>query len=863
MKKNNSPQRHSDTERTINLCAISVSLCLCGENKIKPQRLKSYVVLMVIIALLPVLHFAQRRTERQQNIASSKLTSTTPESVGMDGKRLGMIDEAVNESIKRKETPGAVVLVGRRGKIVFRKAFGNRAVEPQMEPMTIDTIFDMASLTKVVATATSMMILIEQGKVRLSDPVWKYIPEFNQAGKASITVEQLLTHRAGFVPDNSIHDYEHGAEEAMRRIYELKPDYEPGTKFVYSDVGYIVAAEIIRRVSGKTLARFAREHIFNLLGMRQTAFGFGDTDYAIKKEGNIENVIRQYAPTEKRIDRAGNQQEYMRGEVHDPRSYLLGGVAGHAGLFSTADDLAIFCQMILNGGTYNGARILSPYGVERMTMPRGTPLGEMRGLGWDAGSSFSANRGDLFPLGTFGHTGFTGTSMWIDPASQTFVVFLSNRVHPNGKGDVGRVRTSVASIVASSIIAPPFAPLFENIASPGYYAELRTQPTRTTIIESIHPVLTGIDVLERDNFKQLAGRNIGLITNHTGRNRSGKATVDVLAAAKNLKLVALFAPEHGLRGLEDTFIGSTKDEKTGLPVYSLYDSKTRRPTDEMLAGIDTLVFDIQDIGCRFYTYITTCGYVMEEAAKRKLKFVVLDRPNPINGNDIEGPVADGDLTRDSFTAYHTIPVRYGMTIGELATMFNKEREINADLTVIKMSGWRRADYFDATTLTWINPSPNMRSLTQGVIYPGVGLLETTNLSVGRGTDTPFEIIGAPWLDGQKLAEQLNQAGLAGVRFVPIRFTPKSSKFANEECGGVNIMITDRAVFRPVATGLEIAYLLYRLYPTVWKVDDYLRLLVHRGTLAALKDGKLPHEIMPLWRDDLNEFKAVRLKYLLY
>ncbi len=868
MKKNNSPQRPRNTETAQRLFILSGSRCLCGENKNKSYVLKSFVAksfvaLLVTLALIPIPLAAQRKTHRPPNNSSQKLAFAAPESVGLDGKRLALIDEAVNDSIKRKETPGAVVLVGRKGKIVYRKAFGNRAVEPQTEAMTVDTIFDMASLTKVVATATSMMILVEQGKVRLADPVWKYIPEFNQAGKANVTVEQLLIHRAGFVPDNSIHDYEHGAEEAMRRIYELQPDYEPGTKFVYSDVGYIVAAEIIRRVTGKNVAQFARENIFKLLGLKQTAFGLADTDHAIKKESDIESVIRQYAPTEKRADRAGNQNDFMRGEVHDPRSYLLGGVAGHAGLFSTADDLAVFCQMILNGGTYNGARILSPYGVERMTMPRGTPLNEMRGLGWDTGSSFSANRGDLFPLGTFGHTGFTGTSIWIDPTSETFVIFLSNRVHPNGKGDVGRVRTSVASIVASSIIAPPFAPLFDNIASPDYYAEPPRTATRTLIIETIHPVLTGIDVLERDNFKQLEGRNIGLVTNHTGRDRAGRATIDVLAAAKNLKLVALFAPEHGLRGLEDNFIGSSRDEKTGLPVYSLYDSKTRRPTDTMLAGIDTLVFDIQDIGCRFYTYITTCGYVMEEAARRKIKFVVLDRPNPINGNDVEGPVADGDLTKDSFTAYHTLPVRYGMTIGELATMFNKEREINADLTVIKMSGWRRADYFDATTLTWINPSPNMRSLTQGLLYPGIGLLETTNVSVGRGTDTPFEIIGAPWIDGQKLAEQLNQAGLAGTRFVPVRFTPKSSKYANEECGGVNIIITDRAAFRPLATGIEIAYLLYRLYPTLWKVDDYLRLLVHRQTLAALKDGKLPHEIMPLWRDDLNEFKAIRQKYLLY
>ncbi len=839
-----------------------------------------FVAYLAMASVLPVTLSAQRKT--QPSASPATLATATPEAVGMSGARLAQLDEVVNAAIQRKETPGAVVLVGRKGKVVYRKAFGNRALEPEREAMTLETIFDLASLTKVVATATSIMILVEQGKVRLADPVWRYIPEFNQAGKASVTVEQLLTHRAGFVPDNSIHDYQEGAERAMQRIYELPPDYEPGTRFVYSDVGYIVAAEIVRRVTGMPLNDFARRNIFEPLGMKdasyrilleqgQSAASFHSVGHrsVSAKIGTMKTLekaatVNRIAPTEKRTGRKGDNQAFMRGEVHDPRAYLLGGVSGHAGLFSTADDLAIYCQMILNGGTYNGVRILSPYSVERMTMPRGVPRNEMRGIGWDVGSAFSANRGDLFPLGTFGHTGFTGTSIWIDPASQTFVVFLSNRVHPNGKGDVARLRSFVASIVASSIIEPPFAPLFEAIADASYHVEpSRSQPTRANITETIHPVLTGIDVLVRDNFKQLEGRNIGIITNHTGRDRTGRATVDILAAAKNLKVVALFSPEHGLRGIEDDFIGNTKDEKTGLPVYSLYDSKTRSPTDEMLKGIDTLVFDIQDIGCRFYTYISTCGLAMEEAAKRGIKFVVLDRPNPINGVDVEGAIADADLSQGSFIAYYPLPVRHGMTVGELATMFNAEKKFNADLTVIKMSGWRRFTYFDSTTLTWINPSPNMRSLTEALLYPGVGLLETTNLSVGRGTDTPFEMIGAPYVDGMRLAEQLNQVGLAGVRFVPVRFTPKASKFVNEECGGINIIITDRAQFKPVATGIEMAYQLYKLYPTTWKVDDYLRLLVHRSTLAMLKDGRMPNEMMQSWRKDFDKFKATREKYLLY
>ena len=357
-----------------------------------------------------------------------------------------------------------------------------------------------------------------------------------------------------------------------------------------------------------------------------------------------------------------------------------------------------------------------------------------------------------------------------------------------------------------------------------------------------------------------------MITNHTGRDRLGRSTIDLLAGAKNLKVVALFSPEHGLRGIEDAIVGDSRDEKTGLPSYSLYERNRRRPTVEMLSGIDTLVFDVQDVGARFYTYIATCAYAMEEAARNKIKFVVLDRPDPINGYDIEGPVAESELTSKaefSFIAYHAIPVRYGMTIGELARLFNEERKIGADLTVIKIEGWRRADYYDGTALTWINPSPNMRSLTEAVLYPGIGLLETTNVSVGRGTDTPFEVIGAPWMGGQKLAEALNRAALPGARFVPVRFTPRASKFSGEECGGVNILIVDRGSFRPVATGIEIAYQLNRLHPDAWKVDDFIRLLANRPALAALKEGKSASEIAQTWQAALAAFSEVRRKYLFY
>ncbi|HJZ66515.1 MAG TPA: exo-beta-N-acetylmuramidase NamZ domain-containing protein [Blastocatellia bacterium] len=848
-----------------------------------PTGLKVATTLLVVASITFGSISAQRTL-----IASHKLVEAKPEAVGMSSERLAKIDEAVLESISRKETPGAVVLVARKGRVVYRKAFGDRAIEPRRETMTIDTIFDLASLTKIVATATSMMILVERGKVSLADPVALYIPEFGKFGKERITVEQLMTHRAGLPPDNEIADYVGKTIDPMQQIYDLRPSYEPGTRFVYSDVGFIVAAEIVRRVSGDRIDEFSRKNIFDCLGMMDTNFSSKFAGLEIVRKGLrgtiswvttdpyrerqlsekemkpyrtsadlIEARLKRIAPTENREGR------WMRGEVHDPRAYEMGGVAGHAGLFSTADDLAIFCQMILNKGEYNGVRILAPYSVERMVSAQSLPTSQMRGIGWDINTSYSSNRGDLFPVGTFGHTGFTGTSLWLDPASETFVILLTNRVHPNGKGDVTRLRSFVASIVAGAISESPHAPVFEHLKSPPTYVDApRAVVTRSVPSGPLHPVLTGIDVLERDGFKQLEGRRVGLITNHTGRDGKGRSTIDVLAAAKNLKLVALFSPEHGLRGIEDTHVGDTRDDKTGLPVYSLYEKDRRRPTAEMLKGIDTLMFDIQDVGARFYTYTTTCGYALEEAAKNKIKFVVLDRPDPINGYEIEGPVTDSEFT-NQFISYHSVPVRYGMTIGELAMLFNSERKINADLTVIKMEGWRRADYYDGTALTWVNPSPNMRNLTEALLYPGIGLLETTNLSVGRGTDTPFEVIGAPWVDGSKLAEALNRAGHAGVRFVPVRFTPKSSKFANEECGGVNIVVTDRGSFHPVATGIEIAYQLNRLHPGVWKLDDYLRLLVNRAALAALKQGKTPSEIATTWQTGLAEFASIRKKYLIY
>jgi uncharacterized protein YbbC (DUF1343 family)/CubicO group peptidase (beta-lactamase class C family) len=784
------------------------------------RRVRSLALLLLV---LPCPLFADEPPTR--------LPQVPPAEAGMDAERLNRIDDAVKAALERGQLPGAVVLVLRHDKVVFRKAYGLRSKEPAEVPMTADTVFDLASLTKPIATATSAMVLLEQGKLRLSDRVAQYLPDFAPNGKEKITIEQLLLHTSGLIADNPLRDYQDGRDQALQRIDRLAPTAEPGSRFIYSDVGFIVLGRVVERVSGTALDAFAQKHVFAPLGMRDTGFRPPPA------------LAERAAPTEKR------DGAWMRGQVHDPRAHLLGGVAGHAGLFSTADDLAIYARMLLNRGESGGVRVLSPATVRLMTTARPVP-GGLRALGWDVRTSYSANRGELFGEGSFGHTGFTGTSIWIDSASRTAVIFLSNRVHPAGKGNVTALRGRVATLAAAAVVQPPFpGPPTPNPSSP-----------QTGARGERSPVLTGIDVLKRDGFRQLKGRRVGLVTNHTGVDRDGVSTIDLLHQADGVKLVALFSPEHGIRGQVDKPVPDGKDEKTGLPVYSLYGDR-KRPTAQQLDGIDTLVFDIQDIGCRFYTYGSTLGYVLEAAAQHKKKVVVLDRPNPIGGLAVEGPVLSKGL--ESFTGYHALPVRHGLTVGELAGLFNRERKINAELEVIRVEGWKRGDLYDRTGLLWINPSPNMRSLSAALLYPGIGLLETTNLSVGRGTDRPFEMIGAPWLDGRKLAAALAAMNLPGVRFVPTRFTPAASVHAGKECGGVQIFIDDWQRFAPLETGLAVACQLKRLYPAEWQTKRYNVLLAHPPTFEALERGETPEQIRRLWQPGLEEFLRLRKAYLLY
>jgi uncharacterized protein YbbC (DUF1343 family)/CubicO group peptidase (beta-lactamase class C family) len=813
--------------------------------------------------------------------SAAGLPAAAPSAAGMSAAHLANLDSAINDSIAKKECPGAVVLVGRHGRVVFRKAYGNRAVVPSVEPMTADTIFDMASLTKVVATATSVMTLVEDGKVRLQDRVVKFIPEFASGGGArdQVTVEELLTHRAGLAPDDGMALYTGTKKEIFERKYRVPLANAPGAKFVYSDVGFEVLGELVERVSGQTLDAYAEKRVFAPLGMNETGFrplsAAPSPSSPSKNSSSSLSRISRIAPTEK------INGVVRRGAVHDPRAYALGGVAGHAGLFSTADDLAKFCAAMLKGG----GGVLSPAGVASMWRARFYGDAVLRGLGWDVGSSFSSNRGDLFPLGSVGHTGWTGTSLWLDPATDTFVILLTNRNHPDESGNVVALRGRVATIVASAITDRKPDELRKASEGTAFLAAIgaATAASRSTGAPSarssnakevaaaaarvVGQVRPGIDTLEEKSFDLLKGMKVALLTNHTGLTRDGRSTIDVLvspkARAAGVILSKLFSPEHGIRGALDEKVSDSIDEKTGLPVRSLYGDtpESRRPSTSDLAGLDAVVVDLQDAGCRFYTYLTTVGYLLEEASKAKVRVVVLDRPNPIRADVWEGPPADLDAL--TFVAYHAIPIRTGMTIGELATLFNAERKIGADLTVVRMSGYSRDLWYDETGLPWVNPSPNLRSGTEAALYPGIGLLETTNLSVGRGTDTPFEQFGAPWMDGLRVAATLNARGIPGVRFTPVTFTPASSVFRGEKCSGVRITLVDRNALNAVALGFHAATALREIHSKDWKPETLNRLLVNAAALARFHRGETAGEITSAWAAGAMEFEAIRARYLLY
>jgi uncharacterized protein YbbC (DUF1343 family)/CubicO group peptidase (beta-lactamase class C family) len=806
------------------------------------------------------------------------------------------IDAAARDAVVSGEIPGLVILVGQGDHILYHRFLGWRQLAPTPEPMTGDTVFDIASLTKPLGTTLAVLSLVERGKIRLDAPLGAYLPEFRSRlldrTFKDVTIRRMLTHSAGFAAAPRDRAVAVGFPRAARELANLKLDYPPGTGTQYSDTGFILLGEVVRRASGLPLDQYLSRWLFGPLGLSDTTF-----------HPNA-SLRARAAPTE------FHGGHWLRGEVHDPHARLLGGVAGHAGMFSTARDLARLCRLLVNEGVLDGRRWLRPETVRAMWTPWPHPQSP-RALGWDVTSGFASAMAPFFPAGSVGHTGFTGTAVWLDPQTRVYMIILTNRVHPNGGGAarVRELRTRVAAAVGGALFRPVFVipPAMPpelpetlpelsvpgSVGSPDGPAPVRSpehagpaslpappppgtappparsgaEPAPTPEPSAVAPagapngrVQSGLDVLVSQGFAPLRGHTVGLVTNHSGIDAAGRRAIDLLAAAPAIRLGAIFSPEHGLSGDANANVPHGRDPATGRTVWSLY-GPTRRPSPEMLRGLTALVFDIQDVGVRYYTYLTTLIYTMEEAARHRIPVFVLDRPNPITGRVVEGPVADRDLL--SFTAPHTIPVRTGLTIGEFGRFAAAERGIDVALTVVPLVGWERSRWFDETGLPWTNPSPNIRSVTQALLYSGVGLLEATNLSVGRGTSMPFEVVGAPWIDAQGLAQALNARRLAGVRFYPIEFTPAADVYAGMPCAGVRLVVTDREAIRPVTAAFALASELRSRHRSHFRSEAIQNLLVNRATMwALLRDD--PVERLLAWGEAMRaSFLQRRASYLIY
>lgn len=774
--------------------------------------------------------------------AATVAAAAAAQSAGSTYAGTADIDRAVAESLKRGEMPGAVIEIGKPGQVLFRKAYGSRALKPAVEAMSEDTIFDAASLTKVIATTSAMMKLFEQGQVRLLDPVSRYLPEFAQGNPAKndITIRHLLTHFSGLRPDVDLKPVWSGYETGIRLALTDKPVQAPGVKFVYSDINFILLGEIVRRLSGKPLDAYVEEFVFGPLGMKETRFR-PPADW----KGRI-------APTEQEPGMASP----LRGTVHDPTTRFMGGVAGHAGVFTTAADLGIFAQMMLKDGVArDGRRLFQAATIRKFTEPQ-TPQDQptLRALGWDMDSRYSANRGELFPLGSYGHTGFTGTSLWIDPSSKTYVVVLANSVHPMRRPPINSLRSRVATIAAAQAGIPRAGVVFTT------YNETTAGIRRPALRNGV--TLSGLDVLAAEGFARLKGKRVGLVTNHTGLDRDGKRNVDLMVTA-GVNVVALLSPEHGISGTEDhENVTDSRDKASGVPVMSMYKGENRKPSRELLAKVDVMVFDIQDVGARFYTYTCTLLNVLEESGKAGVPVMILDRPNPITGTRVEGAVLETAL--ESFVGCYRLPLRHGMTIGEIGRMAVGEKRWAVKVEVVSMKGWERGDWFDSTGQPWINPSPNIRSLNAAVLFPAVAQIEySRSYTVGRGTDAPFEQVGAPWIKGRELAAYLNGRAIPGVRVYPVRLKPTESNLAGQLVEGVRFQVTDREQFSASLFGNELIGGLLKLFPGKLDLETNRKLLANRRLMELLSAGRDPREIDRELEPELADFLAIRQKYLLY
>jgi len=750
------------------------------------------------------------------------------------------LEAALRAQIEAQALPGVVVLVGDAGGVRWRWAAGERARRPAPEPMTADTVFDLASLTKVVATTTAVLQLIERGALRADDPVARHWSAFAQAGKHNVTVAQVLAHSSGLPAGWPDRRRPRSAAALWHALASMALRQPPGQTREYSDLGFLALGRVVEHVSGLTLDTYTRRHITNPLGLQDTGFA-PDRRHASR-----------IAPTEVLGD-----GHLLRGQAHDPLARTLGGVAGHAGLFGTADDLGRFARSLL--GLPDVPALLQPDTVRGLLVPQPpVATAPWRGAGWLLQPPLTPTRDDLLPTGTLHHTGYTGTALWIDVLQQRYIVLLSHRVHPDGRGDARPARRQVAALLSSTGPTRP----------PGAWAQAlgpTVMPPRPAPAPADGPrVLTGIDRWRERNFAELQGQRVGLVTHLAAVDRQGWRTLDRLRWAPGVHLRRIFTPEHGLFRDIDGPVASGTEPGSGLPLVSLYGAQ-RQPTPAQLADLDAIVVDLQDVGVRFFTYIATLGLVLDAARPRQLPVFVIDRPNPLGGVRIGGPVLEPQ--RRSFTGPASLAMVHGMTFGEIALWLAqdlRERTGSAPpVHVLDMQGWQRAWTFAQTGLDWVPPSPNLRTLQALALYPGTAWVEGTPVSVGRGTPEPFERVGAPWIDGHRLADDLNARHLAGLHFEPLRFQPTFGPGQGQDCGGVRIVARAPAEVDACAFGLHLVDSLWRGWPQAFPIDRTLDLIGDRATVDALKARTPPGDIIARWSQDQADFRARRASTLRY
>jgi len=717
------------------------------------------------------------------------------------------IKKAFKNALEESHAPGGVLYIGSKDSTHLHIASGQRQTFPKSKPAKKDTLYDMASITKVVGTVTAIMQLKEQGKLSLEQSVTDFVPLMELK---DMTLKHLLTHTSGLVAVERYFTSMTSLDRMLQRYAKEGIERLPDIEHLYSDVGFMLLGRVVEEASRESLDVYTKKNIFDPLEMNRTSYN------------PPEEWLKNCAPTENDPWR----QKLVHGEVHDENTWAVGGVSGHAGIFSTASDMAKFCRGLMDG------TILSVDSVREMTSMNIKPLYPWQGLGWQIDPWSTKKTGFLPSRTAFGHTGWTGTSIWIDPDRDLFTILLSNTCHPNREDrDNETLRRTIHTAVGNS-----------------FYAKT-----------NLH---TGLDRLARENFKIVEDRTFALLTNHAAVDQHGRHVLDVLGFAPKLQIKRLYSPEHGIRGQAEAG-EKIAGQESSVPVTSLY-GKRKAPSSEELAEIDVFLIDLQDIGARYYTYMATMKACLEACAQASVPVVVLDRPNPVNGITIEGPIAQNTTSLVSCTA---IPIRHGMTMGELAVWFqeNDLKGLGLKLDINYLDNWQPRRMFDECTYPWVAPSPNMPDAETALVYVGTCLIEGTNLNEGRGTETPFKIVGAPWLNAQKLLKLISSDDHAGCRLEAAKYTPVSipgkstnPKFKDEECEGIRIHVENPTKVHGFQVALAIITGIRELHP------DQLEFISFFDTLAGgpdlrnrIMEGESASRIVKSYKKELEQYDRQR------